>query len=169
MASQHSTDDCILVDTQLLDELPEDPFDEALIDPALSSTPLSTPVPSTTLVASQPLSRSNTPSIAIHNSARYTPLRWSPEMQETLLATLLDQCRVGKRADSGFKREAWIAVIIAIEAIAPNQVNEKQIKSHMDWFKSMWKEWCALEENQGLVGMNLLSFLQLKIMYRRNT
>jgi hypothetical protein len=32
-------------------------------------------------------------------------------MQEALLVTLLDQCRAGKRADSGFKKEAWVAVL----------------------------------------------------------
>jgi hypothetical protein len=70
-------------------------------------------------------------------------------MQETLLATLLDQCRAGKRADSGFKREAWSAVLVEVQALTTSQVTEKQLKSRVDWFKGMWKEWCGLEENSG--------------------
>jgi hypothetical protein len=70
-------------------------------------------------------------------------------MQEALLVTLLDQCRAGKRADSGFKKEAWVAVLVAVQAITISPINEKQAKSRIDWFKSMWKEWCALEDNSG--------------------
>ena len=70
-------------------------------------------------------------------------------MQEALLVALLDQCRAGKRADSGFKKEAWSAVLVEVQAITTSQVNEKQLKSRVDWFKSMWKEWSALEDNSG--------------------
>ena len=70
-------------------------------------------------------------------------------MQEALLVTLLDQCRAGKRADSGFKKEAWVVVLIAVQTISPSLISDRQVKSRVDWFKSLWKEWCALEDNSG--------------------
>jgi hypothetical protein len=151
MSSQQSTDDCILVDTsslalQLLEESQESPFDESLIDPALLPT-IHSDTPSR--ACSQPPDRLNAPDIATYSSARQSTLRWTHEMQEALLVTLLDQCRAGKRADSGFKKEAWVAVLVAVQAITTSPINEKQAKSRIDWFKSMWKEWCALEDNSG--------------------
>jgi hypothetical protein len=153
MASQCSTDDCILVDTsslalQTLEESQESPFDESLIDPALLPSAIHSNTPSNK-AASQPPDQINTLDIATHSLARHTTLRWTPEMQEALLVTLLDQCRAGKRADSGFKKEAWVAVLVAVQAITTASINEKQVKSRIDWFKSMWKEWCALEDNSG--------------------
>ena len=152
MSSQQSTDDCILVDTsslalQLLEESQESPFDESLIDPALLPSVILSDIPSRAV--SQPTDRLNTPDIATHSSERYTTQRWTPEMQEALLVTLLDQCRAGKRADSGFKKEAWVVVLIAVQAISPSSISDRQVKSRVDWFKSLWKEWCALEDNSG--------------------
>ena len=37
-------------------------------------------------------------------------------MKEALLETLLEQCRAGKRADLGFKKEAWLEVIQKVQA-----------------------------------------------------
>ena len=42
---------------------------------------------------------------------------WTDLMVDTLLNELLHQVELGKRADSGFKKEAWIAYIVAIEDI----------------------------------------------------
>jgi hypothetical protein len=53
-------------------------------------------------------------------------------MQEALLVILLNQCRAGKRADSGFKKEAWVAVLVVVQAIATTLINEKQVKSRID-------------------------------------
>ena len=94
MASQTPLDDSIIVDTSSRDlesQEPESRFDDSLIDPALLL--------------------SLTPTIPIPLASR---TQWTPEMQEALLNTLLDQCRVSKRADSGFKKEAWSAVLVAV-------------------------------------------------------
>ena len=170
MASQHSMDDSIYVDTgslalQILDQDQESlelDVDDSSIDPALFASS-NTPSKAT----SQPADIFNTPDTATQSKARRGVLKWTPAMHETLLVTLLDQCRAGKRADSGFKKEAWVAVLTAVQGVYSGtiKIEEKQVKSRLDWVKGLWKEWLALEEIKALVGMNLLSFLQLKIVY----
>jgi hypothetical protein len=44
-------------------------------------------------------------------------LSWTLEMKEALLETLLEQSRAGKRADSGFKKEAWVEVVQKVQAV----------------------------------------------------
>jgi hypothetical protein len=78
-------------------------------------------------------------------------LRWTPLMHETLLATMLEQCRDGKRADSGFKKEAWRECKIAVQSVYQGvlTLEDKHMKSKLDWFKLMWKEWSGIDENSG--------------------
>jgi hypothetical protein len=130
--------------------------DPNLIDPALNagnspssateSTQSNAAISSTSALPLDDLPDTPTPA-----SAAKITLRWSDPMYHTLLSTMLDQCRLGKRADSGFKKEAWIAVITAVQseyegAIA---IEEKHVKSKLDWAKLMWKEWCAIDDNSG--------------------
>ena len=42
-------------------------------------------------------------------------LSWSPLMEQALLEGLLDQIRLGKRADTGIKRKTWIYVLSLIQ------------------------------------------------------
>jgi hypothetical protein len=72
-------------------------------------------------------------------------------MHRALLEGLLEQCRAGKRADSGFKKEAWVTILPAVQAayIGPIQIHVLQLKSRIDWCKAVWKEWCSLEDNSG--------------------
>jgi hypothetical protein len=71
-----------------------------------------------------------------------TSMKWTPWMNEVLLTTLLHQCHLGKRADSGFKKEAWTAVTVAVAEVyyGTAAVTDKQVKSKADWWKLMWKE-----------------------------
>jgi hypothetical protein len=67
-----------------------------------------------------------------------TQLSWTLEMKEALLETLLEQCRAGKRADSGFKKEAWVEVIQKVQAVIIRQsppliLTVSQCKSKADW------------------------------------
>ena len=58
-------------------------------------------------------------------------------MKEALLETLLEQCRAGKRADSGFKKEAWVEVVQKVQAVIrhspPLILTVSQCKSKADW------------------------------------
>jgi hypothetical protein len=80
-----------------------------------------------------------------------TSMKWTPWMNEVLLMTLLHQCHLGKRADSGFKKEAWTAVTVAVAEIyyGTAAVTDKQVKSKADWWKLMWKEWLQLSNQSG--------------------
>jgi hypothetical protein len=64
---------------------------------------------------------------------------WTDLMVDTLLNELLHQVELGKRADSSFKKEAWIAYIIAIEDIQSQPISLKQCKSKIDLLKGQWK------------------------------
>jgi hypothetical protein len=80
-----------------------------------------------------------------------TSMKWTPWMNEVLLTTLLHQCHLGKRADSGFKKEAWTAVTVAVAEVyyGTAAVTDKQVKSKADWWKLMWKEWLQLSNQSG--------------------
>jgi hypothetical protein len=64
-------------------------------------------------------------------------LSWTLEMKEALLETLLEQSRAGKRADSGFKKEAWVEVVQKVQAVIrqspPPTLTISQCKSKADW------------------------------------
>jgi hypothetical protein len=49
----------------------------------------------------------------------YTQVRWTYEMEEGLFSTLLEKVRSGKRADSGFKLEAWTEALEVVKSTAP--------------------------------------------------
>jgi hypothetical protein len=78
-------------------------------------------------------------------------VKWTPWMNEVLLMTLLHQCHLGKRADSGFKKEVWTAVTVAVTEVCLGTVTvtDKQVKSKADWWKLMWKEWLQLSNQSG--------------------
>ena len=65
-----------------------------------------------------------------------TPVRvsWTSEIEEALLETLLEQARAGKRADSGFKKEAWVDVVQKVQAAIrrPYALTVSQCKSKAD-------------------------------------
>jgi hypothetical protein len=62
-------------------------------------------------------------------------LKWSDSMEHVALSTLLAQAEIGKRADSGFKKEAWLAVATAVQRayIGPSiRITVQQCKSKID-------------------------------------
>jgi Myb/SANT-like DNA-binding domain len=68
-----------------------------------------------------------------------TQLSWTLEMKEALLETLLEQCRAGKRADSGFKKEAWVEVVQKVQAVIrqslPPTLTITQCKRKANWVR----------------------------------
>jgi hypothetical protein len=61
-------------------------------------------------------------------------------MEETLFLTLLKQVDIGKRVDSGFKKEAWIACCNAIEKAIGQLVTIEKCKGKVDTMKALWRE-----------------------------
>jgi Myb/SANT-like DNA-binding protein len=82
-----------------------------------------------------------------------TRLRWTDEMHEALLESLLTQFQAGKATDGGgFKAEAWAVVLDAIRrATRPNNgvAEELACRNKWAWFKETWKNYKILEGMSG--------------------
>jgi hypothetical protein len=74
---------------------------------------------------------------------------WTDLIVDTLLNKLLHQVELRKRANSGFKKEAWIACIEAIEDIQSQPVSLKQCKNKIDILKGQWKNFNWLRGHSG--------------------
>jgi hypothetical protein len=61
-------------------------------------------------------------------------------MEQTLFNKLLNQANNGKRADNGFKKEAWAAACVAVETITTQLATVKQCKGKAEVMKASWKE-----------------------------
>jgi len=60
---------------------------------------------------------------------------WSFAMEEALFNELLHQDEAGKRADSGFKKEAWIAVVKEVSKHTTQVISIDQCKNKLDIMK----------------------------------
>jgi hypothetical protein len=79
-------------------------------------------------------------------------LRWTFEMEEILFQTLLEQVENGKRAENGFKSDAWTAcvdAIIARTAHCQGVVTTDKCKSKMEAMKALWRELNWLKDQSG--------------------
>jgi Myb/SANT-like DNA-binding protein len=77
------------------------------------------------------------------------PFKWTLEMEGLLFYTLLEQANSGKRADSGFKKEAWIACCLAIKAVTTQLITVDKCKAKADAMKALWKEFTWLRDQSG--------------------
>jgi Myb/SANT-like DNA-binding domain len=78
-------------------------------------------------------------------------LQWTFKMEEILLGTLVEEVNSGKRADSGFKSEAWTACCTAItNSKATKQlVTVEKCKSKVEAMKALWRELKWLKDQSG--------------------
>ena len=80
-------------------------------------------------------------------------LRWTDEMHEALLESLLTQFHIGKGTDGGgFKSEAWTAAVDAVRRVTQpdNGVAEElACRNKWAWFKDTWKNFGILEGMSG--------------------
>jgi Myb/SANT-like DNA-binding domain len=74
---------------------------------------------------------------------------WSLGIEKGLFNELLEQANNGKRADNGFKKEAWEAACKAVWAITTQPVTIKQCKSKAESQKALWKDLEWLKEQSG--------------------
>jgi hypothetical protein len=89
-----------------------------------------------------------TPGAQIHSFSG-----WTTEMEALMYSTLCIQVELGKRADSGFKKDAWQAVCTAILSTYKVLVSTKQCKSKVDSQKLLWREYNSLKDQSGF-GIN---------------
>ncbi len=122
--------------------------DAAASQASLLSDSLATTTPTTPFI---PPDDPPTENELLQASAPLEKFSWSLAMHAALLETLCDQCRLGKRSDSGFKKEAWVAVISTVQEayLGSHILTEVQVRSKGDWYKAMWKEWVQLDDNSG--------------------
>lgn len=75
----------------------------------------------------------------------YTQVRWTYEMEEGLFSTLLEKVRSGKRADSGFKLEAWTEALEVVKSTAPITMRPlltiEKLKNKELNTKAQYKDW----------------------------
>jgi hypothetical protein len=74
---------------------------------------------------------------------------WLFAMEVTLFSTLCEEVGIGKRADSGFKKEAWIAACDAIADSSGYTVTVDQCKSKADSQKALWRQFNWLKDQSG--------------------
>ena len=73
---------------------------------------------------------------------RKSNLIWTDKMEETLFSELLGQNHLGKRADLGFKSEAWAVVRDAIQGVYIGRlvIEVLQLKSKESNYKALYKD-----------------------------
>jgi hypothetical protein len=75
-------------------------------------------------------------------------LIWTDIMEETMFNELLEQDHNGKRADMGFKTEAWAAVRDAIQEVYLGclVIEVSRLESKESSYKALYKDWKWLKE-----------------------
>lgn len=111
-----------------------------------ASWPL-TPSPPFTQLQSQSASPSPLPLTS--DIQPQLPIRWTFEMEEILFLTLLEQVDIGKRADSGFKKEAWISCCNEIKNATGQLVTVGKCKNKVEAMKASWRELNWLKDQSG--------------------
>jgi hypothetical protein len=78
-------------------------------------------------------------------------IEWTPEMIQVLFAELLEQVQDGKRADSGFKKEAWESVLREVQRVytGPYTIPLPKVKAKEQAFKALYKDWKFLRDQSG--------------------
>jgi hypothetical protein len=66
-------------------------------------------------------------------------------MEQSLFQELLNQANNGKRADSGFKKETWIAACEAVTPLTTQDVTVERCKGKAEVMKALWKEFIWAE------------------------
>jgi hypothetical protein len=82
---------------------------------------------------------------------RKANLIWTDKMEETLFSELLGQGHLGKRADMGFKSEAWTVVRDAVQEVYTGSlvIEVLQLKSKESNYKVLYKDWKWLKDQSG--------------------
>jgi Myb/SANT-like DNA-binding protein len=75
---------------------------------------------------------------------------WTFELEELMFNELIRQVvDLGKRADSGFKKEAWKEVVIHIQSETGHQISIDRCKNKVDTLKGYWRGFNYLKDQSG--------------------
>ena len=78
-------------------------------------------------------------------------LKWSLEIEQVLLDSMVDSVRGGLGAENGFKKAAWLEALKSIVTEFPSQsaLTTKQLTTKLQWYKTKWKKWLILDNLSG--------------------
>ena len=77
-------------------------------------------------------------------------VKWTRAMELVLLDSMVDSVRNGLRAESGFKKAAWVeALQIVTEFPLQSELTIKQLTTKLQWYKTKWKEWLIIDDLSG--------------------
>jgi hypothetical protein len=93
--------------------------------------PVATALATTTTLA---ISTDNTTTLS-----KLPKVQWNTQMIGVMIEELLHQVELGKRADSGFKKEAWAAVCAMVQTVTTQPLIELQCKTKMETLRDLWK------------------------------
>lgn len=96
----------------------------------------------------------NTPDIVITNVKKTVTMVWILIIEETLLEALVEMVCTGKRAESGFKKEAWNFCVTRVKSVMDNNslkayLDAKKCKSKTNTSKLQWQEFVYLMNKSG--------------------
>eukprot|EP00474_Spongospora_subterranea_P001409 CRZ01867.1 hypothetical protein [Spongospora subterranea] len=74
---------------------------------------------------------------------------WDLDKDAVLISLMLEQARNGKRADSGFKKEAWTAVLVSLNSQFDLYYTLDQIKNRVKLLKKQYCLFRRLKDNSG--------------------
>jgi len=87
------------------------------------------------------------------DQAAATRLAWTQEMEDELVDSLVTALDAGLRAQGGFKKPAWTAVVAEVAKVMPSDqvalLNVDKLKSKYRNLKRDYGEWLALKEQSG--------------------
>lgn len=123
-----------IIDTQYL-PLPLSPtYAISSVEDYLDSDiprPVATALATTTTLA---ISTDNTTTLS-----KLPKVQWNTQMIGVMIEELLHQVELGKRADSGFKKEAWAAVCAMVQTVTTQPLIKLQCKTKMETLRDLWK------------------------------
>jgi Myb/SANT-like DNA-binding domain len=124
------------------------PEESIEVDPFADSLPIDPQLQDSQLQDSQSIAPSQ-PSTSTED--QLDRIEWTNEMVRVLFTELLDQAMDGKRADSGFKKEAWDSVQIEVQLVypGPRTIPLQKIKQKEQSFKALYKDWRWLRDQSG--------------------
>jgi Myb/SANT-like DNA-binding domain len=67
-------------------------------------------------------------------------VQWNTQMIEVIIEELLHQVKLGKRADSGFKKETRVAVCAMVQTVTTQPLIELQCKTKMETLKDLERD-----------------------------
>ncbi|KAG9409009.1 hypothetical protein AC1031_019270 [Aphanomyces cochlioides] len=83
------------------------------------------------------------------NNASKTRAKWDADKDAYLVKLLLRQKEAGKQTDSGFKKEAWTAILSKFNARFGLELDRNKVKTRYNQLKADWKLFLSLKDDSG--------------------